>query len=241
MFFCFHACIKGYICPSKKESKLLQSTQYAMFRRAVFFSLLLCLLLFLFFLFYGKTGSFLLINSSHSPALDVLFKYGTFLGDGLIYIPLLVYCIFFNRSLAVPAVLSILICIVLTHFFKRVIFPDALRPLSLEAQQFTLHKVAGVHINRVHSFPSGHTATAFATALLLVSVLKRGAWTFLVMLIPFFVGYSRVYLAQHYVSDVLGGMLIGIITAVVSIWWQHAVSRALPWRVQLQKGEQEAA
>ena len=211
-----------------------------MFRRAVFFTLFLCLLLFLFLVLYGKTGSFLLINGSHSPALDIFFTYFTLIGDGLIYIPLLVYCIFFNRSLAVPAVLSILICIVLTHFFKRVIFPDALRPLALEAQQFTLHKVPGVRINRVHSFPSGHTATVFATALLLVSVLKRGAWTFLVMLIPFLVGYSRVYLAQHYVSDVLGGMLIGIATAVLSIWWQPAVSRLLPQKVRFHIREKAA-
>jgi membrane-associated phospholipid phosphatase len=154
---------------------------------------------------------------------------------------LVVYCIFFNRSLTVAAVLSILICLVLTHFFKRVIFPDALRPLSLEAQQYALHKVSGVHINRVHSFPSGHTATAFATALLVVSVLKRGALTFLFMLIPFFVGYSRVYLAQHYVSDVLGGMLIGIITAILSLWLQPAVIKALPQRARFRHSKQEAA
>jgi membrane-associated phospholipid phosphatase len=225
----------------KKVPKLLQSTQYAMFRRAVFFALFLCLLTCLFLIRYGKTGSFLLINRSHSPALDLFFTYWTFLGDGLIYIPLLVYCIFFNRRLAIPVVLSILICLVLTHFFKRVVFPEALRPLSLEAQQITVHKVEGLHINRVHSFPSGHTAIAFTTALLLVSVLKRGAWTFLVMLVPFLVGYSRVYLAQHYVIDVLGGMLIGIATAVLSIWWQPAVSRALPKKVHLQKRERKAA
>jgi membrane-associated phospholipid phosphatase len=140
----------------------------------------------------------------------------------------LLYCLFFNRSFIVPAVLSIIICLLLTHVLKRIVFPDLLRPISLEAQNIVLHKIEGIHINRFNSFPSGHTATAFATALLLAPVFKNKRWAWLLPLIPFFVAYSRVYLAQHFVTDVLGGMAIGIITAIVSFWLQPAVTKALP-------------
>lgn len=212
--------------------KFLQSTQYANFRVALFVTALLCILVAAFLSVYGKIGSLLLINGHHTPALDVLFRYGTYLGDGLIYLPLLAYCIFFNRSLIVPAVLSILIGLLLTHFLKRVVFPQELRPISLEAQSVLLHKITGLHMNRVNSFPSGHTATAFATALLLASVVKPRVWAIIIPFIPLFVGYSRVYLAQHFVTDVLGGMIVGIITAVLSLWLTVPLLRTLPQRVQ---------
>lgn len=213
-------------------SKLLQSTQYANFRLALLLSIILCISTGLFLGYYGKTGSFLIINQHHNAALDVLFQYGTYLGDGLIYLPLLVYCIFFHRALLIPAVLSIVICLFLTHFLKRIVFPDALRPISLEAQQIVIHKIEGMHMNRVNSFPSGHTATAFSTALVLASVVKDRRWVWLLPLLAFLVAYSRVYLAQHFVTDVFGGMFIGIITALVTLWLEPVVLHALPPSLQ---------
>lgn len=218
---------------------LLQHPQYARFRQALLVSLALSLVVGLFLLMYGKTQSFLIINGAHSPAADIFFKYCTFLGDGLIYVPLLAYCAFFNHRFFVPVVLSIVICTFLTHFLKRVIFPHDLRPISLEGHDFVIHKINAVHINRKNSFPSGHTATAFSTALLLATVLRKSFWAFMLPFIPFLVGYSRVYLAQHFVTDVLAGMLIGIITAVLVLWLQPVVINALPvsWQQKLKKQE----
>lgn len=181
-----------------------------------------------------------MINGAHSPAADVFFKYCTFLGDGLIYIPLLLYCIFFNRSFIVPVVLSILICTFLTHFLKRVVFPHDLRPISLEGRNFVIHKISGVYINRLNSFPSGHTATAFSTALLLATVLKKKIWAAVLPVIPFLVGYSRVYLAQHFVTDVLAGMLIGIVSTLLVLWLHPIVINGLPvsWRQKTGKREE---
>lgn len=72
-------------------------------------------------------------------------------------------------------------------------------------------------MNRTHSFPSGHTSTAFTLALLLASIVKRNVWVFVFPLIAFFVGYSRVYLAQHFVTDVLAGIFVGIVSAYLSL------------------------
>ncbi len=177
---------------------------------------------------FGKFPSFQLINGAHNAALDVFFRLCTYLGDGLIYIPLLAYCIFFNRSFTVPAVLSIVICLVLTHFFKRVVFPHALRPLALEQAHIAIHKINGLAIHRANSFPSGHTATAVSTALLLAMVAKRKLWGYVLPCIPLLVAYSRVYLAQHFVTDVFGGLIIGIVTALLVVWWQEPFFRRLP-------------
>jgi undecaprenyl-diphosphatase len=64
-----------------------------------------------------------------------------------------------------------------------------------------------------HSFPSGHTATSFACATVLSSIAPR--WR-----VPFFVlaaliGFSRVYNAMHYPTDVLAGAVLGVLTALL--------------------------
>jgi len=149
--------------------------------------------------------------------MDFVFEYFTYLGDGAIYIPILIYCIARNRKFFIPTLFCIIICTIITHFLKRMVFPDELRPISLEAQRIMIHKVEGVHMNRLHSFPSGHTSTAFSMALLLTSITKRKIWCYVLPMIALFVGYSRVYLGQHFVSDVFAGMLIGILSAYLSL------------------------
>lgn len=68
------------------------------------------------------------------------------------------------------------------------------------------------------SFPSGHTSTAFTLATSLTLQYKK--WY---VAIPLFawassVGYSRMYLGEHYPTDVLAGAVIGISSAYLSEW-----------------------
>ena len=71
------------------------------------------------------------------------------------------------------------------------------------------------------SFPSDHaTATiAIAAAFLLHGIRRRGFWFLAAALI---VMTSRVYVGTHYVSDVLGGALTGIVAAVLvrRLYWE---------------------
>jgi membrane-associated phospholipid phosphatase len=71
--------------------------------------------------------------------------------------------------------------------------------------------------NYSNSFPSGHTSTAYTLALLLAFLVRRRFAIFLFPLLAFLVGYSRVYLAQHFVTDVLAGTVIGILSSWLAL------------------------
>jgi len=194
---------------------VLQSTEYRHFRNAVLFSIALALIIIVFLLINGKENSFLVINKYNSPQFDYVFKFWTYLGNGIIWVPLFAYVIFFRKDYFVSILAALIICTVLTQILKKVVFWNDFRPIVVLANKVRV--IPGYYINRAHSFPSGHTSTAFTLALLLASIIKRNVWVYVFPLIAFFVGYSRVYLAQHFVTDVLAGIFVGIVSSYLSL------------------------
>lgn len=194
----------------------LHHQEYQHFRMAVFFSLLLVFVLAIFVLIYGKDNSFLMINGAYSMQADYFFNYVTLLGDGLIWVPLFLYVLFYKRDFFIAVLSAVIICTLITHVFKRVIFADEPRPLRL--LQDIARAVPVLKENSyINSFPSGHTSTAFTLALLLAFIVRRNFAIYVFPLIAFLVGYSRVYLAQHFVTDVLAGSIVGIISSYLSL------------------------
>jgi undecaprenyl-diphosphatase len=63
--------------------------------------------------------------------------------------------------------------------------------------------------SRYHSFPSGHTTTAFAVAAALTAAVpaRRRTW----LAVAAGIGASRLLLNAHFLSDILAGAVIG--------WW----------------------
>ena len=59
------------------------------------------------------------------------------------------------------------------------------------------------------SFPSGHTAIAFATLPFVFSTYKNSFIGWLWCAIVIIIAFSRLYLGVHYLSDVIAGAVIG--------------------------------
>ena len=72
------------------------------------------------------------------------------------------------------------------------------------------------HNGSLHqSFPSAHTATAVAMALMLSALYPRGAWLFGTLAV--FVAAQRVLGSAHFLSDVLAGAAVGWFLAMAVI------------------------
>lgn len=75
-----------------------------------------------------------------------------------------------------------------------------------------------------YSFPSGHSAVSvafygFLTYILIRERLGPVLVSFLAgASLIFLIGLSRLYLVEHYLSDVLNGYLVGALWALVGIW-----------------------
>ena len=74
------------------------------------------------------------------------------------------------------------------------------------------------HVIHGKSFPSGHTSIAFSAAASLSIQLKKWYATLAAYLCATSVGYSKIYLGEHYPSDVLAGAAVGLGSAYLAHW-----------------------
>lgn len=65
------------------------------------------------------------------------------------------------------------------------------------------------------SFPSGHTSAAFVMATLFATVIP--VLSIPVIALAALIGFSRIYNGLHFPSDVLVGMILGIICAKIGL------------------------
>ena len=87
------------------------------------------------------------------------------------------------------------------------------------------------------SFPSGHASASFAVATVLAYYFPKGK--FLWFGLAAFSGICRVTKGSHFPTDVLGGLLLGIVTGLGVIYaksqWkeigQYTLAHGLPWLI----------
>lgn len=70
---------------------------------------------------------------------------------------------------------------------------------------------------KFYSFPSGHTASSFSVVAV-VFLSRCPLYVFLpVLMLAMTIGFSRVYLRVHYLTDVLVGMVLGVVCGTASV------------------------
>lgn len=164
---------------------------------------------------YTKTDSHLLLTTWHNTIGDFIFKYGTHLGDGVAVVAFTLLGLFWGKRHALQIGLSGLLSGGIAQFLKKVVYGPTPRPFKFfENTEVQLYHVAGVDINQVFSFPSGHATSAFCLAFSFALLAQRKRYDILFGLLGILVAYSRVYLSQHFLEDILFGSVIGMTTAL---------------------------
>ncbi len=158
------------------------------------------------------------IKPSVNPGRNRLMLFFTFLGKHQFLIPanliLIFYFLFvarqtwFSIRILTISLSSLLLMLLLKRLFQRK------RPLSP-----LLNAAKGL------SFPSGHAIMSITFYGLLVYTLQLSITdvffkylvTVLIVLLIGMIGYSRIYLRVHYASDVIAGLLIGLLWLIISL------------------------
>ena len=192
--------------------------------RPLYFAITFFLLavLFIFCLATSRTYSFELLNSFHSHSLDTFFIIYTNAGDGLFTIAVAILLVILKKRKEALTLLAAYITSGLFAQLLKAIFREP-RPVAyfkLTSHHYT-HFVEGVTLYSQNSFPSGHSVSAFAMATVFALVFKNSWWNIFFLLLALLVGYSRIYLGEHFLPDVLGGASVGILFAMASYYFLY--------------------
>ncbi|HWB62027.1 MAG TPA: phosphatase PAP2 family protein [Chitinophagales bacterium] len=181
---------------------------------------------------YEKGAEIIYFSALHNSYSDTFFVWITRLAEA----PMLVLIIGFSlrnglrNGLIVG--LNVLLTFTITSFLKLMVFPGSDRPSVYFEGKTTLNFVQGVEIYHHHSFPSGHTSSAFALFFMLSILAENKKWSYLFFTLALLVGISRVYLLEHFFSDVYFGSLTGMAVTVIFylIFVRSRFFENLEWR-----------
>lgn len=191
------------------------------FRAGTILTLLTAAFLCIYSYLVGRNDFFLQLNDDLGAAADTFFRLWTNMGDGIIWVAVAILFFFFRKNKFLFLIAVIVISTLLTQVTKIYLIPAEPRPTAAITDGSLIHTVEGVELHTAYSFPSGHTATAFSI-FLIACLLMKSRWVVSVgFTCAALVGYSRVYLAQHFPLDLGGGMIVAVISVWASIYFQR--------------------
>ncbi|MGV8879732.1 MAG: phosphatase PAP2 family protein [Sphingobacteriaceae bacterium] len=166
----------------------------------------------------SKEHIFHVINGFHTIFLDSFFSNLTYLGDAISCVIISIFLFLMSRRKGLLMSTSYLLTAALTQFLKSIF--DAPRPkLYFENTLNGIYFVPGVNIHTAYSFPSGHTVSIFTAATVFTYISRKKSWGIVFLIIALLVGYSRMYLSQHFLEDVIFGSVIGVFVTTIWLSW----------------------
>lgn len=149
--------------------------------------------------------------------LNPIVKGFTMLNNGGLFVIGVVILLLFlkkYRYVGIVTAFSLVIEFILNNLFLK---PFIARPRPYDMMDEVILLVEKA---RDYSFPSGHTGSAFAVGVAMYLMLPKESKNIgrYAILFSVLMGFSRLYVGIHYPSDVIGGALLGIMTAFLAVW-----------------------
>ena len=146
-------------------------------------------------------------HNLNSELFNKIMIFFTILGDnGIIWIAiaLILFLKRKYRKIGLFSIISLIICALLVNVILKPLIHRP-RPFS-ELTDITLL----IKAPKDYSFPSGHTAASFVMVYIFFRHIKK--YFIPVLITGILIAFSRMYLTVHFPSDILVGLIIGLLS-----------------------------
>ncbi|WP_446897939.1 phosphatase PAP2 family protein [Clostridium sp. LBM24168] len=152
-------------------------------------------------------------KNMHSIIIDKIMIAITYLGNmGIIWIIIALFLIINKRyrKAGIVTLISVILGAILSEgIIKHVV--ERPRPF---VKFSTINLLISKPLS--YSFPSGHTTAAFAAAGILSKYFRR--YSIEIFTAAFLIAFSRLYLYVHYPTDILSGMILGLLCSKATLY-----------------------
>jgi membrane-associated phospholipid phosphatase len=178
------------------------------------------------------------LNALRQEPWNTLFALVTHLGEVIAFVAAGLLALFFRYRITILVLIVGLLTIPVSYYLKDTIGHD--RPITYFEKSGDRDKVVLVPDVRLNggqtSFPSGHSMAAFALYATLAAAAgrKRPVLSFTFTIAAVATCFSRIFLVQHFLNDVIAGAIIGLVLSWITVTINN---RLLPARWEkLDKG-----
>lgn len=145
-----------------------------------------------------------------------------FLAEYLPYILVLVFVLLvFRERSAWSEKIVTLLTVFSSGIFARVLVAGVIRLIYHHARPFVFYHLVPLFPENSYSFPSGHSTFFFAISTTIYLYNKKwGIWFFITTII---ITTARIMAGVHYPSDILAGMMIGVVVGYFTFKYLRSV------------------
>lgn len=156
-----------------------------------------------------------------NDAINQIWKYITMTCDvACIWVVLccILFCFQRTRKISIIMALSMGVnCLIVEVGLKNIFMRT--RPFTIEPEFTAFLNSVGYIPPMSSSFPSGHASTSIAVAMTLFLYNKK--WGIPSVILAILIALSRAFLCVHFPTDILYGLMIGIVVAFVVYYYSE--------------------
>lgn len=153
------------------------------------------------------------IQGIHQEWLTEILRFFTTMGEsGLVWIAIAIVltCIPKTRKCGLTMMIAMAITYLVGNLFLKNVIARP-RPCAVDTSV-----ILKIPFPSEYSFPSGHTSNGFAGAVTIFSYYRMAGILSLIMAAV--IAFSRLYFFVHYPTDILGGIVLGTLDALLAVY-----------------------
>lgn len=148
-------------------------------------------------------------NDFLTPIFEIITKLGDF---GFIWIAMTIVLVCLGKTRRRGMVMTVSLAV--TFLINNLLIKNLVHRIRPYEVMSDLNLI--IEKESDFSFPSGHSAIAFGTAVVVFMLFSK-RYSVYPLILAFLMAFSRLYVGVHYPTDVLGGIAIGTLVAFVTV------------------------